>query len=188
VENEERGMLDESTLRQLYLEQQRSIRDIAALEHVPTRTVYDALIRYRIPRRPSGLRSVRPQLASALFDEATLRRLYLQEQRSICVIAALHHVSTRMAYDALSRYRIPRRAAAQRRPTPLVAGFVPWACAKSGSAIHINPRTIANPSSFPAINTATLWRIIGVRRLVMNRRCACRRVWVITRIPFSITV
>jgi hypothetical protein len=120
VENEERGMLDESTLRQLYLEHQRSIRDIAALEHVPTRTVYDALIHYRIPRRRSGFRSNYLPPANPLFDEATLRRLYLEEQRSIRDIAALYQVSTRMVYDAMSRYRIPRRTAGQRRPAPLV--------------------------------------------------------------------
>jgi hypothetical protein len=109
-------MLDESTLRQLYLEEKRSIRDIAALKHVPTRTVYSLLIRYRIPRRPAGFRSVRIEPANVLFNEATLRRLYLAEQRSIRDIAALHQVSTRMVYDAMNRYHIPRRTVGYRRP------------------------------------------------------------------------
>src|SRR4029079_6815120 len=38
------AMLDEATLRRLYLEEQRSIRDIAALKRIPSRTVYDLLI------------------------------------------------------------------------------------------------------------------------------------------------
>lgn len=113
-------MIDETRLRQLYLEEQQSIRAIAALEGVPTRLIYDALIHYRIPRRQSGFRSNAAQPASMLLDEATLRRLYLEEHRSIRDIAALHQVSTRMVYDAMSRYRIPRRTAGQRRPAPLV--------------------------------------------------------------------
>ena len=111
-------MLDEATLRRLYLEEQRSIREIAQLEHVPTRSVYDALVHYRIPRRASGFRSPRAQPASAPLDEATLQRLYLDEERSIRNIAALYQVSTRMVYDTLSRYRIPRRTTGHRQPRP----------------------------------------------------------------------
>ena len=117
-------MIDETRLRQLYLDEQQSIRAIAALEGVPTRLIYDALIRYRIPRRQSGFRSNAVQPTRSQMDEATLRRLYLEEQRSIRDIAALHHVSTRMVYDAMSRYRIPRRTARQRRPAP---PFIPVA-------------------------------------------------------------
>jgi predicted DNA-binding protein YlxM (UPF0122 family) len=113
-------MLDETMLRRLYLEEQRSIREIAQLEHIPTRTVYDALIYYRIPRRASGFRSPRVQPASAPLDESTLRRLYLDEERSIRNIAALYQVSTRMVYDGLSRYRIPRRTTGHRRPSAAV--------------------------------------------------------------------
>jgi predicted DNA-binding protein YlxM (UPF0122 family) len=113
-------MLDEVTLRRLYLDEQQSIRAIAESEHVATRTVYDALIHYRIPRRQAGFRSSSLPPADPLFDEATLRCLYLEEQRSIRDIATQHRVSTRMVYDAMSRYCIPRRTAGQRRPAPLV--------------------------------------------------------------------
>jgi predicted DNA-binding protein YlxM (UPF0122 family) len=109
-------MLDEVTLRRLYLEEQRSIREIAQLEDVPTRTVYDALIRYRIPRRAAGFRSTRVQPASISLEEPALRRLYLDEERSIREIAALYQVSTRMVYDAMGRYRIPRRTSGHRKP------------------------------------------------------------------------
>jgi len=113
-------MLDETMLRRLYLEEQRSIREIAQLEHIPTRTVYDALIHYRIPRRASGFRSPRVQPTNTPLDEPTLRHLYLDEERSIRNIAALYHVSTRMVYDGLSRYRIPRRTTGHRRPSTAV--------------------------------------------------------------------
>jgi transposase-like protein len=109
-------MLDEITLRRLYLEEQRSIRAIAQLEQVPTRTVYEALICYHIPRRASGFRSPPVQPASVPLDEPTLRRLYLDEERSIRNIAALYQVSTRMVYDSMCRYRIPRRTTGHRRP------------------------------------------------------------------------
>lgn len=102
-------MLDEARLRQLYLDEQRSIRAIAALEHIPSRMVYDALIRYRIPRRTAGFRSTHAQAGATALNEANLRSLYLEEQLSIRAIANMSQVSTRAVYDALSRYRIPRR-------------------------------------------------------------------------------
>jgi predicted DNA-binding protein YlxM (UPF0122 family) len=107
-------MLDEATLRRLYQAEERSIRDIAELLHVPTRTVYDALIRYRIPRRPASHRQPRPQPAERQLDEASLRRWYLDEERSIRAIAELAQVSTRAVYEALIAYGIPRRSGGQR--------------------------------------------------------------------------
>src|SRR4029078_4447778 len=109
-------MFDESTLWRLYLEEQRSIRTIATLEGVSTRMVYDALIRHRIPRRPAGFRHVQVQLDHPVLDQAALRRLYLEEKRSIRAIASLAQVSTRKVYDLLSRYHIPRRAVGHQRP------------------------------------------------------------------------
>jgi predicted DNA-binding protein YlxM (UPF0122 family) len=116
-------MIDEGRLQQLYITEQRSIRDIAAIEQVPTRTVYDALMRYRIPRRPAGFHTKHAQPAQVPFNEATLRRLYLDEERSIRNIATLCEVSTRVVYDALNRYDIPRRTTGKRQPTPNVITF-----------------------------------------------------------------
>lgn len=116
-------MIDEDRLQQLYIAEQRSIRDIAALEHMPTRAIYDALIRYNIPRRPAGFHKKHLQPTTASFDEATLRRLYLDEERSIRDIAALYQVSTRAVYDALIHHRIPRRKTGQQRPEPSVITF-----------------------------------------------------------------
>jgi predicted DNA-binding protein YlxM (UPF0122 family) len=113
-------MLDEITLRRLYLDEQRSIREISQLMHVSTRGVYDALIYYRIPRRASGFRNPQAQPANTALDEATLRRLYLDEERSIRDIAALCNVSTRMVYDAMGRYNIARRTSGHRKQRPMV--------------------------------------------------------------------
>ena len=115
-------MIDEHRLHQLYIAEQRSIRDIAAIERVPTCTVYDALIRYNIPRRSAGFHK-RIQPPHTSFNEATLRRLYLDEERSIRNIATLCQVSTRMVYDALSRYRIPRRTTGKQQPAPSAITF-----------------------------------------------------------------
>lgn len=109
-------MLDEQRLRQLYIIEQQSIRAIAALEHVPIRTVYDALTHYRIPRRLPGFRSQHTAPSERPLDEAQLRRLYLDEQRSIRAIAEHVGVSTRTVYDLLIAYRIPRRMQAHRQP------------------------------------------------------------------------
>jgi hypothetical protein len=113
-------LIDETRLRHLYLDEQQSIRDIAALERVPTRTIYAALIRYRIPRRPAGFPHKLSHPAQTPLNEAMLRQLYLEEYRSIRDIAALYQVSTRVVYDAMSGYRIPRRTSGHRRPAPMV--------------------------------------------------------------------
>jgi predicted DNA-binding protein YlxM (UPF0122 family) len=105
-------MIDETRLRHLYLDQQLSIRAIAAREHVSTRNVYDALKLYRIPRRTNGFHH---PAAAPLLDAATMRQLYLDDQYSIRAIAAHCHVSTRAVLDALTRYDIPRRTSWQRR-------------------------------------------------------------------------
>jgi hypothetical protein len=105
-------MLDEATLRRLYLEEQRSIRVIATLSKVSTRVVYDALSRYRIPRRRRGYRAQRPSviaLESGLLDETTLRHLYADEGRSIAAIAAILRSSPSRIHNALIRWGIPRR-------------------------------------------------------------------------------
>lgn len=111
-------MLDEATLRRLYLDEQLSIRVIATQVRVSTRAIYDALKRYHIQRRPAGFRALSPPEAAGLLDEASLRRLYVEEQRSIKAIADLGRVSTRTVFDALSRHRIPRRSAGYRAPLP----------------------------------------------------------------------
>ncbi|HEU5103937.1 MAG TPA: hypothetical protein VFU22_33205 [Roseiflexaceae bacterium] len=116
-------MIDEATLRHLYLEEQRSIRNIADLQQLPVQAVTDALNRYHIPRRPAGFRSKYNQYAGARLDEPTLRRLYVAEQRTIRDIAALYQVSTRLVYDAISRYGIPRRTHGRRQPAPAVIAF-----------------------------------------------------------------
>lgn len=111
-------MIDETTLRQLYLAEQRSIRAIAETTHVPVQTVRELLGRYGIPRRPAGFQPAPDQPDERSFDQAALRRLYLDERRSIRDIAAQYRISTRSVYDALVRYRIPRRSGGYRRPAP----------------------------------------------------------------------
>jgi len=107
-------MLDEHRLRQLYLNEAQSIRAIAVLESVTTRSVYDALMRYHIPRRPAGFNKM-PSSTDRPFDEATLRKLYLDDENSIRAIATMYQISSRKVYDALTQYCIPRRTRGHRR-------------------------------------------------------------------------
>jgi hypothetical protein len=110
-------MLDEHRLRHLYLNEAQSIRAIAVLEGVPTRSVYDALMLYRIPRRSAGFNK-RSSSIDQLFDEVTLRKLYLDDENSIRAIATMYQISSRKVYDALTQYRIPRRTRGHRRAAP----------------------------------------------------------------------
>jgi hypothetical protein len=103
--------VDLTTLRHLYIDEQLSIRSVAATLHVDPRTVHTALIRGRIPRRQrweqratSTDRATRGQ-----FDEARLRQLYLVEQRSIREIADIFNTCTATVHHALVVWNIPRR-------------------------------------------------------------------------------
>lgn len=105
------SVIDQATLRRLYIDEERSIRSIAELLHVAPRTVYDAMIHGRIPRRQTWQHSNRSSSSSdgTRFDEAMLRQLYQTEQFSIREIAARFHVSHSVVYSALVRWNIPRR-------------------------------------------------------------------------------
>jgi lambda repressor-like predicted transcriptional regulator len=109
--------IDEPTLRQWYETEGLSIRAISARANVSTRTVYDALIRYHIPRRTAGSpRPLPPGAATAdgIFDEATLRHLYQEAGKSIAVIAEDSHCSPSRIRNALVRYGIARRRRGRR--------------------------------------------------------------------------
>ena len=106
------SIVDQETVRHLYIDEQLSIRSIAATLHVNPRTVHDALIRGRIPRRRpweqhatmAAEHPVRGQL-----DESTLRRLYVVENHSLHEIADTLAVSATTVRQALVDWDIPRR-------------------------------------------------------------------------------
>lgn len=105
-------MLDETVLRQLYLKEQFSIREIATMLGLATRAFSDALIRYRIPRQPRGgskARGSQGKLTVGILDEATVRRLHLEEGKSIIEIARVAHCSLAGMHKAMIRWNIPRR-------------------------------------------------------------------------------
>ena len=114
--------VDLATLRHLYVDEQLSIRGVAATLHVDPRTVHTALIRGRIARRQrweqratSTDRAARGQL-----DEARLRQLYLVEQRSIREIAAILETCTATVHHALVLWNIPRRKRGRPDKQPLL--------------------------------------------------------------------
>jgi hypothetical protein len=109
--------LDEENLRRLYLDEERSIRDIATFYHISTRMVYDALSRYHIPRRTVGHRRLGATVvttAEGALDEATLRRMYEQEGQSIATIAAEAACTPARIRNALIRWGIARRRRGRR--------------------------------------------------------------------------
>jgi hypothetical protein len=90
-------MIDEPRLRQLYLDQQLSIRAIAAREQVSTRTVYEALKAYRIPRRTNRFHSPAPR---PLLDAVTVRQLYLDNHLSPSPLPRAPDFATAMTNSA----------------------------------------------------------------------------------------
>jgi predicted DNA-binding protein YlxM (UPF0122 family) len=164
-------MFDEKTLRKLYLEDELSIRSIATRTHVSVRTVYDALLRYRIPRRPAGSRTTSRQATGLRIDEATLRQLYLNELRSIRAIAELAHVSSRTIFDALVGYGIPRRTAGYRRPTRVLIST------RNGSldAPMLSHMYVEESRSIAAIAEASQCSESCIRRALLRSGITLRR-------------
>jgi transposase-like protein len=100
--------LDKTTLARLYLEEQLTIRAIAKRYNRADRTVYDLMRRWRIPRRPRGVRVNIPALVLP-FDEATLRQLYLDQGQTLREVADQFQVSRSLIRKAMIRWQIPRR-------------------------------------------------------------------------------
>src|SRR6266545_3023585 len=110
-------MIDQATLRRLYIDEHRSIRSIAALLKVAPRTVHDAMIRGRIARRKSWEQhatTTKQRAARGQLDEETLRRLYVIEKLSIRDIAERFDTCTATVHHALVAWNIPRRKRGRR--------------------------------------------------------------------------
>jgi hypothetical protein len=100
--------LDKTTLAHLYLEEQLTIRAIAEKLNVNQRKVHDAMIRWRIPRRPHSARTNRPA-PTFPFDEATLRYHYHDAGKTIKQVAIHFDVSPWVVFSAMKYWDIPRR-------------------------------------------------------------------------------
>jgi hypothetical protein len=114
--------VDLATLRHLYVDEQLSIRSVAATLHVDPSTVHTALIRGRIARRQRRERRATPteRVARGQLDEARLRQLYLGEQRSIREIAEILKTCTATVHHALVAWNIPRRKRGRPDKQPLL--------------------------------------------------------------------
>ena len=111
------SIVDLVTLRHLYIDEQQSIRNVAALLHVNPRTVHSALIRGRIPRRKQWEQPATAAAARATqyqIDEAQLRQLYVLEWHSIREIADIFNTCPSTIQHALVRWNIPRRKRGRR--------------------------------------------------------------------------
>jgi predicted DNA-binding protein YlxM (UPF0122 family) len=118
-------MIDKATLLRLYIDEHRSIRSIAAFLKVAPRTVHDAMIRGRIPRRQRWEQhaTTTERAARGQLDEAILRRLYVIEELSIREIAERFDTCTATVHHALVAWNIPRRKRGRREKSsqPLVS-------------------------------------------------------------------
>lgn len=99
---------DEAILYQLYVEEQLTIRMIAKKFEVTSSTVYDAMRRWRIPRRPQSFR-IQQSKPKIPLDEFELRYHYDDLQLTIKEIAEQLKVSTAVVLSAMKYWRIPRR-------------------------------------------------------------------------------
>jgi DNA-directed RNA polymerase specialized sigma24 family protein len=106
------SIIDPATMYHLYIDEQLSIRSIAAILHVNPRTVHETMIHGRIPRRRRWKKQASlatQQAVPGQIDEALLRQLYLIEYRSIHEIADILDRSPSTVREALAYWNIPRR-------------------------------------------------------------------------------
>jgi transposase len=104
---------DEDVLRDLYVEQQLTVAQIAATVGISTTRITQALQRYGIHRRKPGWTDGVPP---APVTVEQLHRLYEQDQRSIAETAAALHTTDTRVRVALARHRMTVRP--ERRPPP----------------------------------------------------------------------
>ena len=110
-------------LSNLYVDEQLSIRGVAAVLHIDPQTVHTALIRGRIARRQRWEQPAitMQRAAGGQLDEATLRCPYGIEQLSIREIAERFDTCTATVHYALVAWNIPRRK--RGRPDKTVSGL-----------------------------------------------------------------
>lgn len=102
------GRPDAARLRQLYVEEERSLREIGAQFRVSPSTVSRWLEEAKIPRRGAGGRSDAP-------DAEELRFLYMNRRQSTLDIARLYGVTPRAVSKWLAQHGIETRAPAETR-------------------------------------------------------------------------
>jgi transposase len=97
-------------LRGLYVEQGLTLAEIGEREHVSPGMVWYAMRRHQIPRRrPFSPGANTPRRRHRPPPTQELRRLYLEEHRSIRQLAAHYDVSYCAAHKWLANAEIPRR-------------------------------------------------------------------------------
>jgi hypothetical protein len=106
--NDLMNKLDRITLYRLYVEEQLTIRAIANMLSIRQKKVYDAMIRWRIPRRPGSVRLHRSK-PEFPFDEATLRYHYHEKGQTIKEIAMQFNIPHGRVFSAMKYWGIPRR-------------------------------------------------------------------------------
>lgn len=120
----------EADLRRLYVTQRLSAREIAASLDVSTVTVVRWLAEAGIERRRSPLKNRRrgERVPLARPTAATLRRLYVDERRSLVGIAAETGATVHLVRSWMDEYGIVRRppgAAVGRRRSPMPRRYQP---------------------------------------------------------------
>lgn len=99
-----RGVLDRETLTRLYVIEQKSQRQVADEVGCSESAVSLAMKKWDIPKRPR-----RQPRHPKLDDAAWLRRVYVEQGRTISQISELLGVSEQSVSDALRRHDIDRR-------------------------------------------------------------------------------
>jgi predicted DNA-binding protein YlxM (UPF0122 family) len=99
---------DQAMLYHLYVEEQLTIRMIAKRFEVTSSMVYDAMRRWRIPRRSHSFRIQRSK-PSIPLDEFELRHRYDDLQLTMKEIAEQLDVSAAVVLSAMKFWNIPRR-------------------------------------------------------------------------------
>ena len=91
--------MNKSVLQKLYVEEGKTIREIAKIIGCSREPVRLKCKQFGVPLRPTGVKRVD-------IDEPTLRRLYVKEEKSMLEVAKIFDCSVSVIYQRVKQFRL----------------------------------------------------------------------------------
>jgi DNA-binding CsgD family transcriptional regulator len=95
--------IDKPTLHRLYIEEEKTVTEVASIFNCSTPTILRKARQYDIKLRPRGGKKVD-------IDESTLRRLYVKEGKSVAEIAKAFNCAVSTVSQRVKEFRLKKRA------------------------------------------------------------------------------
>jgi len=94
--------IDKPTLHRLYIEEKKTVTEVASIFNCSTPTILRKARKYDIKLRPRGGKKLD-------IDESTLRRLYVEEGKSMPEVAKIFNCSVSVIYQRVKEFGLGKR-------------------------------------------------------------------------------